>query len=43
MDAFKPHLAKVAAGAALTRAEARAAFDDLLSGEVDAGADRRAS
>ena len=34
MDSFKPHLAKVAAGFALDRAEARAAFDDLLSGEV---------
>ncbi|GJE28868.1 anthranilate phosphoribosyltransferase [Methylobacterium organophilum] len=34
MDSFKPHLAKVATGAALSRAEARAAFDDLLSGEV---------
>ncbi|KAB1072625.1 anthranilate phosphoribosyltransferase [Methylobacterium planeticum] len=34
MDSFKPHLAKVAAGHALDRAEARAAFDDLLSGEV---------
>ncbi|WP_375462408.1 anthranilate phosphoribosyltransferase [uncultured Methylobacterium sp.] len=34
MDAFKPHLAKVAAGLSLSRAEARAAFDDLLSGEV---------
>ncbi len=35
MDTFKLHLAKAAA-AALTRAEARAAFDDLLSGEVSA-------
>jgi len=34
MDTFKPHLAKVATGAPLSRAEARAAFDDLLSGEV---------
>ena len=34
MDAFKPYLAKAATGAALTREEARAAFDDLLSGEV---------
>lgn len=34
MDSFKPHLAKVAGGLALDRAEARAAFDDLLSGEV---------
>ena len=34
MDSFKPHLAKVAAGLVLDRAEARAAFDDLLSGEV---------
>ena len=32
--AFKPYLAKVATGASLTREEARAAFDDLLSGEV---------
>ena len=34
MDSFKPHLATVAAGTALTRDQARAAFDDLLSGEV---------
>lgn len=34
METFKPHLAKVAAGQSLERAEARAAFDDLLSGEV---------
>ena len=34
MDSFKPHLAKVAAGLVLDRAEARAAFNDLLSGEV---------
>jgi anthranilate phosphoribosyltransferase len=34
VDAFKPYLAKVATGASLTREEARAAFDDLLSGEV---------
>src|SRR5690349_16012515 len=34
MDAFKPYLAKAAIGAALTREEARAAFDALLSGEV---------
>ena len=34
MDSFKPHLAKVASGTPLTRMEARAAFDDLLSGEV---------
>src|SRR5215210_5899191 len=34
MDAFKPYLAKAATGAALTREEARAAFDALLSGEV---------
>jgi anthranilate phosphoribosyltransferase len=34
MDSFKPYLAKVATGAALSRDEARAAFDDLLSGEV---------
>lgn len=34
MDAFKPYLAKVATGAALSQEEARAAFDALLSGEV---------
>jgi anthranilate phosphoribosyltransferase len=34
MEAFKPLIAKVAAGAALTRAEAAAAFDAMLSGEV---------
>ncbi|MDP4022134.1 anthranilate phosphoribosyltransferase [Methylobacterium sp. NEAU 140] len=34
MDSFKPHLARVAGGLALDRAAARAAFDDLLSGEV---------
>ncbi|KQP66190.1 anthranilate phosphoribosyltransferase [Methylobacterium sp. Leaf112] len=34
MDSFKPLLAKVAAGTSLDRAEARRAFDDLLSGEV---------
>ncbi len=34
MDAFKPFLAKIATGAALTRDEAREAFDTLLSGEV---------
>lgn len=34
MDAFKPLLAKVATGAALSREEARKAFDDMLSGEV---------
>lgn len=34
MDAFKPILAKVAAGISLTRVEAEAAFDDLLSGDV---------
>ena len=34
MDAFKPFLAKVATGAALTRAEAESAFDAMLSGEV---------
>src|ERR671916_3275147 len=34
MESFKPYLAKVATGAALTREEARAAFDALLSGEV---------
>ncbi|HEU6441120.1 MAG TPA: anthranilate phosphoribosyltransferase, partial [Microvirga sp.] len=34
MESFKSYLAKVATGAALTRDEARWAFDDLLSGEV---------
>ncbi len=34
MDAFKPTLAKVASGKSLTRAEAEAAFEDLLSGDV---------
>lgn len=34
MESFKHYLAKVATGAALSREEARAAFDDLLSGEV---------
>lgn len=34
MDAFKPFIAKVATGASLSREEARAAFDTLLSGEV---------
>src|ERR1700740_1500681 len=34
MDAFKPLLAKVATGAALSRREAENAFDMLLSGEV---------
>lgn len=34
MDAFKPYIAKVATGAPLSRDEARAAFDTLLSGEV---------
>jgi anthranilate phosphoribosyltransferase len=34
MDAFKPLLAKVATGAALSRGEAEQAFDMLLSGEV---------
>ena len=36
MDSFKPYLAKVAAGASLSRPEARDAFDMLLSGEVTA-------
>ena len=36
MDSFKPVIAKVATGASLTRAEARDAFDTLLSGEVTA-------
>ncbi|MGO4705202.1 anthranilate phosphoribosyltransferase [Microvirga sp. 2MCAF38] len=34
MESFKPYLAKVATGASLSRDESRAAFDDLLSGEV---------
>lgn len=34
MDSFKPYIAKVATGAALTRDEAREAFETLLSGEV---------
>jgi anthranilate phosphoribosyltransferase len=34
MDSFKPYLAEVATGASLTRDESRAAFNDLLSGEV---------
>jgi anthranilate phosphoribosyltransferase len=34
MESFKPYLAKVASGAALTREEARDAFEMLLSGEV---------
>jgi anthranilate phosphoribosyltransferase len=34
MESFKPLIAKVAAGATLTRAEAATAFDSMLSGEV---------
>ena len=34
MEYFKPLIAKVAAGAALTQTEAMAAFDAMLSGEV---------
>ena len=34
MESFKPVIAKVAAGASLSRAEAEAAFEALLSGEV---------
>ncbi len=34
MESIKPFLAKIATGAALTRAEAEAAFDCLLSGET---------
>lgn len=34
MDSFKPYLAKVATGVALSADEARSAFDALLSGEV---------
>ncbi len=34
MESFKPLIAKVAAAATLTRAEAETAFDSMLSGEV---------
>jgi anthranilate phosphoribosyltransferase len=34
MESFKPLIAKVAAGATLTRAEAEGAFESMLSGEV---------
>jgi len=34
MESFKPLIAKVAAGASLSRAEAAAAFDEMLSGDV---------
>ena len=34
MESFKPLIAKIAAGATLTRAEAETAFDAMLSGEV---------
>lgn len=34
MESFKPLIAKVAAGAQLTRSEAEAAFDSMLSGDV---------
>jgi anthranilate phosphoribosyltransferase len=34
MESFKPLIAKVAAGATLTRTEAETAFDSMLSGEV---------
>jgi anthranilate phosphoribosyltransferase len=34
METFKPLIAKVAAGASLSRAEAAAAFDSMLSGDV---------
>ncbi len=34
MEQFKPLLGRVATGASLSRAEAEAAFDDMLSGEV---------
>ena len=34
MESFKPLIAKVAAGATLSRAEAATAFDSMLSGEV---------
>ncbi|MHB8884304.1 MAG: anthranilate phosphoribosyltransferase [Methylovirgula sp.] len=36
MDAFKPFIAKIATGASLSRTEAEAAFDALLSGEATA-------
>lgn len=36
MESFKPFIAKVATGANLSRDEARAAFDTILSGEVTA-------
>jgi anthranilate phosphoribosyltransferase len=36
MDAFKPVIAKIAAGESLSRAEAEAAFEALLSGAVTA-------
>ncbi len=41
MDSLKPYLAKIATGAALTRAEAEAAFDCLLSGDDHPGPDGR--
>src|SRR3981081_4683385 len=34
MDAFKPLIAKVATGASLTKAEAKAAFDLIFAGSV---------
>jgi anthranilate phosphoribosyltransferase len=34
MDAFKPFIGKVATGASLTEAEAKAAFDHIFSGEL---------
>ena len=34
MESFKPLIAKVAAGATLTRSEAESAFNSMLSGEV---------
>ncbi|MGL5138202.1 MAG: anthranilate phosphoribosyltransferase, partial [Beijerinckiaceae bacterium] len=34
MEAFKPMIAKVAAGGALTVAEAESAFDRMLAGEA---------
>ncbi len=34
MDPFKPFLAKLATGSSLTRAEAEAAFEQILAGEV---------
>ena len=43
MDDFKPFIAKVATGAALSREEARDAFDTILSGEVTNAQAKRAA